>query len=51
MKRVSSQAGLTVGERERERGGGIQGGMEGESFDVLHLHLTTKRRKNKLKLL
>lgn len=49
MKRVSSQAGLTVGERERERG--IQEEREGESFDVLHLHLTTKQTKNKLKSL
>lgn len=47
MKRVSSQAGLTVGERERE--GDTR--REGESFDVLHLHLTTKQRKNKLKML
>lgn len=50
MKRASSQAGLTVGERERE-GGVTRMEREGGIFDVFHLNLTTKQRKNKLKLL
>lgn len=53
MKRASGQAGLTLGGGRGLRVGGWgQGrGGEREPFDVFHLHLTTKQRKNKLELL